>query len=550
MKSLCRSLFLVAALLLVVAIAGPRVALAQESKEPQSQGWSMAELEKIPVQAGGRIKSLSSYANDLIFSVTGSQSFHGWSSVELLLSFMVAAPEWQNVDLIQVTRADVKKQLGIDVSKRRFSLKTLATESSIDQYASTLPAPEKGMEMTDRDKEVRTLLERIGVFRAVVSGEAWPVVPLKDAPGKSWAALAGIEPEGSRIRSFFRTLLVGYRDHDHEKFDQGVVGLSSEIRSQVDSTEQMRAKVEWLYLKVHPFLWAWIAYLVAAILLCMQVKGRLRKVGLSVLWFGFAAHLVGFLARCFIASRPPVTNMYESVVWVALGVIVFGLWLVRKSESKFVLGVCSALATLCLIAADSAPSVMDPAIRPLVPVLRSNYWLLVHVLTITLSYAAFAIAFGISNFTLWHYAKDETGRRSTILELNQFAYRAMQIGVVLVAAGTILGGIWADESWGRFWGWDPKEVWALIVLMTYIALLHARMTGWVGHFGFAVAGVLCFLSVLMAWYGVNFVLGVGLHTYGFSTGGRGTVFGIVVAELAYVGVMVTRRKTKLRKSAS
>ena len=95
----------------------------------------------------------------------------------------------------------------------------------------------------------------------------------------------------------------------------------------------------------------------------------------------------------------------------------------------------------------------------------------------------------------------------------------MQVGVLLIAAGTILGGVWADYSWGRFWGWDPKEVWALITLLVYLIPLHGRFAGWVNTFGLVVASVVCFLSVVMAWYGVNFVLGVGLHSYGFAEGG-------------------------------
>ena len=106
-----------------------------------------------------------------------------------------------------------------------------------------------------------------------------------------------------------------------------------------------------------------------------------------------------------------------------------------------------------------------------------------------------------------------------IKPLSNFIYRAMQVGVLLIAAGTILGGVWADASWGRFWGWDPKEVWALITLLVYLIPLHGRFAGWVTTFGLVVASVVCFLSVVMAWYGVNFVLGVGLHSYGFVEGG-------------------------------
>ena len=108
---------------------------------------------------------------------------------------------------------------------------------------------------------------------------------------------------------------------------------------------------------------------------------------------------------------------------------------------------------------------------------------------------------------------------AVVKPLSNFVYRAMQVGVLLIAGGTILGGVWADYSWGRFWGWDPKEVWALITLLVYLVPLHGRFAGWVNTFGLVAASVVCFLSVIMAWYGVNFVLGVGLHSYGFVEGG-------------------------------
>jgi ABC-type transport system involved in cytochrome c biogenesis permease subunit len=112
--------------------------------------------------------------------------------------------------------------------------------------------------------------------------------------------------------------------------------------------------------------------------------------------------------------------------------------------------------------------------------------------------------------------------------LSNFIYRSMQVGVLLIAAGTILGGVWADYSWGRFWGWDPKEVWALITLLVYLIPLHGRFAGWVSTFGLVAASVVCYLSVIMAWYGVNFVLGVGLHSYGFVEGGSQGIMSVII----------------------
>ncbi len=128
-------------------------------------------------------------------------------------------------------------------------------------------------------------------------------------------------------------------------------------------------------------------------------------------------------------------------------------------------------------------------------------------------------------------ARGESMQRTAAIvkPIANFVYRTMQVGVLLIAAGTILGGVWADYSWGRFWGWDAKEVWALTTLIVYLVPLHGRFAGWVNTFWLVFASVFCFLSVIMAWYGVNFVLGVGLHSYGFTEGGSQLSMMIIIA---------------------
>ena len=181
---------------------------------------------------------------------------------------------------------------------------------------------------------------------------------------------------------------------------------------------------------------------------------------------------------------------------------------------------------MCLLLADSAPTLLDGRLDPLEAVLRSNFWLMTHVLIITMSYSAFFLAFAIGDVLLFLFLRE---KKKGVNPIQIQIYTkcidvCIQVGVVLLAAGTVLGGIWADYSWGRFWGWDPKETWALISLLGYLALLHGRLVGWIKEFGLAVGSVLIFFLIVMAWYGVNYVLGQGLHSYGFGSG-RGGVCG-------------------------
>jgi ABC-type transport system involved in cytochrome c biogenesis permease subunit len=367
------------------------------------------------------------------------------------------------------------------------------------------------------------------------------------------------------------------------------------------------------------------------------------RIGLASLAIGIGLEIYGFYHRVRITGWAPVTNMYETVIWVALvgAVLSFIFEMIYRKIYAALAG--SALALLGTITAANVP-LLDPSIKSLQPVLRSNLWLTIHVLTEVSSYAAFGLAWMLGLVTTLYYltatyrrspqfrelalplipgllliagggagvaasyglfgpqwsldgvpayssaqpaggsdslfyacavmallgetlclsallafggellnrltfrpeseleteeerhshvTRDPRGRAmqrtaAIVKPLSNFIYRAMQVGVLLIAAGTILGGVWADYSWGRFWGWDPKEVWALITLLVYLVPLHGRFAGWVSTFGLVVASVVCFLSVVMAWYGVNFVLGVGLHSYGFVEGGSQGIMSVII----------------------
>ncbi|HXV28390.1 MAG TPA: cytochrome c biogenesis protein CcsA, partial [bacterium] len=295
------------------------------------------------------------------------------------------------------------------------------------------------------------------------------------------------------------------------------------------------------YNRLRPFSWAWKFYLGSILIFVVLGFTNIRSVKtwgvrIEALLFlaGFAFHSYGFYLRCVIAGRPPVSNMYESIIWVSWAAVLFSLILSLLYRSGFLRPVAAAVSALALILAQSFPTLLDPSLAPLVPVLRSNLWLTVHVLTITLSYGAFALAWGIGHAAIFNFAfsRGNTERQKTLLE---YLYRALQIGVVLLAAGTVLGGVWANYSWGRFWGWDPKETWALIALLGYLTVLHGRFAGWLDNFGFAVGSTVAFLGILMAWYGVNFVLAAGLHSYGFGGGGLPYVAAAVIFDLILIG---------------
>lgn len=275
--------------------------------------------------------------------------------------------------------------------------------------------------------------------------------------------------------------------------------------------------------RLEPFKWAWVTMSLAALCFALSLgfTSRLPYIaGFLFFLTSLAFQGFGYYARVTISGRPPVTNMYETVIFVASMAAIFALILELAYRPRYIALAGSIVATIGLVLADQLPVSrgFDAAIQPLVPVLRSNFWLIIHVMTIVASYAGGALAWCMGNIVLFMYFFREP-KPADLKRLSQLTYRSMQIAVLLLAAGTFLGGWWAAYSWGRFWGWDPKETWALIALIAYVIPLHMRFIGWVKDFGLAVSAVVCFSAIVMSWYGVNFILGAGLHSYGFGGGG-------------------------------
>jgi ABC-type transport system involved in cytochrome c biogenesis permease subunit len=356
--------------------------------------------------------------------------------------------------------------------------------------------------------------------------------------------------EATQVVASFDYLKEAYQSNDPEQFADASSNYFTRLRDTSAAVDDYPGTttlgLEMLFNRVQPFRWAWVIMLLSVMAFVASVALHSRfAYGLGWVFY-FASvgfQLFGFYARVAISGRPPVSNMYETVIWVSFMSGIFALILELVYRRTFIIMAGALVATFGLVLADQLPMALDPKISPLTPVLRSNYWLTIHVLTIVSSYAGGTLAWGLANITLAMMAFGK-GRKETLHTLSQFTYRAMQIAVLLLAAGTFLGGWWAAESWGRFWGWDPKEVWALIALVCYVIPLHARYIGWVKDFGLAVSAVLCYAAIVMCWYGVNFVLGAGLHSYGFGGGGPWWVFWAGMINIEWViiaSILYTRR---------
>lgn len=507
-------------------------------------------IGSIAIQAGGRVKPLDTFARESLQLLYGKTTFNGKSAVEILMTWYLIPESWDKIEFIKISRTDLKQALGLDTQRSLFSPADIQGQMERVRLIMTeLEGKRKAQEKLDPYfQAVATLESQFFMFQAVRLGKAWTIVPPSE--GTNWISLdAAPEEVQVQFQAIAKGFVAAIKDGDGDALTKAVTTFNDSMRARnpAEYPSSSHISVETHYNRIHPFLISWILYLIATILFvvsAIRTTGWVQKAAWITAGLAFAVHTYGFALRIFLTERPPVTNMYETVVWIPWGALIFGAIVAYSTKRDFALLAATLVNTLCLILADFAPAVLDASIQPLQPVLRSNMWLMIHVLTITLSYAAFFVAFILGDFGMYYVLRGEQRFMSTIKVVANSAYRCVQIGVILLAAGTILGGVWADYSWGRFWGWDPKETWALIALLGYIAVLHGRLAGWLRDVGFLASCVISFSLVIMAWYGVNYVLGAGLHSYGFGGGGVAQVSAFIAAHLLFVTfVLVSRRTT-------
>ena len=509
----------------------------------------LSPLEQITVQDGGRKKPYLVFAEESLLGLSGKTALtvdgRKMSATEVITTLWLNPQGWDNKPVLLVNHKPLKEVSGLETSRKLFSYRELASNRELVKLlneAQALRARPGNQRLAGLPKEAAEVGLRIAEFESLVNGSAFRFVANPRAADAQWLSVPGASGALNPLRAAFEA-------NDTAAFAKEAKALRTKW-SGIEPQFQPPAwkiQLETLYQKAHPFRWAWMCYAAAGIILLLSNLGR---AGYAAAWVlagaGFLLQVAGFAARVTIAGRAPVTNMYESVVWVAFGTILFALVFEAIYRSRYFLLGAVPVAVASLILADTQTLALNRSINPLVPVLRDNFWLTTHVLSITLSYAAFALALGIGHIAL---GKAIRGKKPEAALYN-YLYRTLQVGVLLLATGTILGGVWANYSWGRFWDWDPKETWALITLLGYLFVLHGRIAGkWAG-FGMAVGAVLAFQGVLMAWYGVNFVLGVGLHSYGFGTGGFGWALLFVAAEIGFVLLAVIRNTQSARRSSN
>ena len=382
------------------------------------------------------------------------------------------------------------------------------------------------------------------------------ILPPGNREGEMWLSpwnripSANLDADSKKAVQKLVDMATAYREKNPEAFNNAAVQFNAYVREKGGHVYSPgKIKLELIYNGLDAFYRAELLYglaMMASLLGLLFMRRWLYPLGVLLLGSGALLHAAGIGLRMSITGRPPITNLFETFVFVAWMGAMLGLtleWFTKKGMG-ILGGSITALAVLLL---SSRYNTDGDTIGVLVAVLNSNFWLTTHVITISLGYSGFCVAGVIGHI----YLLQAMINRHDVEKLDSLAkmiYGVMAFGLLFSFIGTVLGGVWADQSWGRFWGWDPKENGALIIVLWGSLLFHAKLGKMIGPLGMAAGSVLGIIVVMMAWFGIN-LLGVGLHSYGFTSGVANSLMAYVISEVVFLIAVLfwVQKKTSYRR---
>jgi cytochrome c-type biogenesis protein CcsB len=454
------------------------------------------KLDELPILAGGRVKPLYVHAKESIKflgDIEGDNKMNPTIAYCLLSLEGFGFPNSLKITT-KIEHEKTRAFLNLSAENKKIEIKNLLNQQ--DKIKSEFMT----LKMNDAyKKELSKLLSKLDLYANIVSGTDWKI------------------PEGNPV--VWKSILEFLTPEKMQGMQtQGIAlidNLFQKAKTDFKKSQGDGYLLELTYVKAHFF---GISMGLVLLSLCSLVLIKKIKWSYPLVVLSLVTQVAAIVIRVIISGRAPITNMYETVMFSGFGAAILALIITLFKKEKIYLIAGLVYNFLCLLMMTFANQMLNSAIQPLVPVLRDNFWLSTHVTMVILSYAALALSWVIANLTMIKksfYNMSEDDFKYNV----DLAYTCIKVGIVMLSAGIILGGVWADYSWGRFWGWDPKETWSLIVLLIYMAILHGKGTSWIDSykFNYYVAGA--FMSVMMAWFGVNYILASGLHSYGFSEGG-------------------------------
>ncbi|MCW8898172.1 MAG: cytochrome c biogenesis protein CcsA [Flavobacteriales bacterium] len=507
----------------------------QHSEETVMDASHAKKFGKIIIQSpDGRLKPINTWASEVLRKVARKDKLNGQTPEQVLLGMLYNPRHWQEQPMIYINRniEQLQKELN---AKNNYATFFDFFDHDFNYVLSEQvkeATRKKPGERSKYDDEVIKVDERINICYMVYEGSLLRLFPKHKDPNDTWYSFLDYKKFETHDSIFVKSFLPLYFNAIHQSLDENDWQIADSTLKYLDDYQkkfgasvypsETEINVEVAYNKINIFNLLFKHYAIIGILMLIFLfmdifnpkKWKTTAINaLSIILFvHFIAHTGGLAARWYISGHAPWSNGYESMIFIAWATLLAGF--IFSKANKMSLASTAVLAFVILFVANL--NWLDPEITPLVPVLKS-YWLMIHVAIMTGSYGFLALGalLGFLNLLLMIFKTNNNKNRidNTIKQITYTIEMTLIVGVFMAAIGTFLGGIWANESWGRYWGWDPKETWALVIVMYYAMLLHLRLIpGANGKYLFNLLAVLGIGVVIMTYFGVNYYLS-GLHSY-------------------------------------
>jgi cytochrome c-type biogenesis protein CcsB len=484
----------------------------------------------------GRMMPLNTFASELMRKVSKHENYKDLNPNQAIVSMVVNPRTWFYVPFIYIKKDNTKLRniIGIPESQKYARFIDFFDQKGNYKILSIIEKASKQRIKNKFEQSVIDVDGRVNLLYNVVNGKIFRFFPLPNDPNNKWFSFTDVAAAGFKgkdslfvakvIPLYAQAVVNANKSNDFRTVNEVLRGISKYQKKYGRKVMPSDRKIslELFYNKYDIFKGLFWKYMLAGTLMFFFVIGQIFKDGklirgliklsaLSVILL-FAYHTLGLGVRWYISGHAPWSNAYESMIYVAWATMLFGLIFGRKST----LTIAATAFVTSMILMIAHWNWMDPSIGNLVPVLDS-YWLMIHVAIIVASYGPFTLGLILGFISLLLFALVNKNNKKkldrTIKELTIINEMSLTVGLVMLTVGNFLGGMWANESWGRYWGWDPKETWALISIMVYAFVLHARLVpGLRGRLAFNILSVFAFTSILMTYLGVNHLLS-GLHSY-------------------------------------
>ncbi|QGK73933.1 cytochrome c biogenesis protein CcsA [Flavobacterium sp. SLB02] len=496
-----------------------------------------AKFGRLIIQdAGGRMKPINTFSSELLRKVSHKDTYNGMNSDQVFLSMTQYAQVWIQVPLIYLNTKDdsIRKIIGVDRKAKLAPFVKFFDENGNYKLSPYLDAAYKAANPNSFETDFIETDKKVNLMESALSGSILRIFPIPNDPNNKWISYLEIQNAGLKgmdstyvkqiLPLYFSALNNGSISKNFDTADhlvESIDGFQKKFGSKVrPSDKKIDLEIAYNTYNILPKMFYWYSLAGIFMLIFTLFSTFFDKKWLRITVNGFhiligvifAFHTVALIARWYISGHAPWSNAYEAIVYVAWATMFFGLAFDRKSK----LTVASAAFVTAMIFFAADANWIDPEIANLQPVLNS-YWLMIHVAVIVGSYGPFALGMilGLVGLILIFFTNEKNKAKMdlNIKEITYINEMSLTIGLIMLTIGNFLGGQWANESWGRYWGWDPKETWALISIMIYAFVIHARFVPSLrGQWFFNLMSMFAFVSILFTYYGVNFHL-VGLHSY-------------------------------------